>query len=84
MYLAKIYVQLKKDVLDAQGKAAKKALESSGFQMVKDVKIGKEIRIILDEDDKEIASEKVKQMCESLLVNHVMEDYDFDIVEVKK
>jgi len=84
VFLVKIYVQLKKDILDAQGKATKKALESLGFEGVQDVRIGKEIRILLDGRDISEVSEKVRQMCDKLLINPVMEDYDFKIMEVEK
>lgn len=84
MFIAKVYVQLKKDILDAQGKATKKALESLGFEGVEDVRIGKEIKILLDGGDISDVSEKVRQMCDKLLINPVMENYHFEITEVGK
>jgi phosphoribosylformylglycinamidine synthase PurS subunit len=84
VFIAKVYVQLKKDILDAQGKATKKALESLGFEGVEDVRIGKEIKILLDGGDISDVSEKVRQMCDKLLINPVMENYHFEITEVGK
>ncbi len=84
MFIAKVYVQLKKDILDAQGKATKKALESVGCEGVEDVRIGKEIKILLDGGDISDVSEKVRQMCDKLLINPVMENYHFEITEVGK
>ncbi|HBD9076053.1 TPA: phosphoribosylformylglycinamidine synthase subunit PurS, partial [Campylobacter jejuni] len=66
-------------VLDPQGKAVEKALHSLNFNSVKEVKIAKQIKISLDEKDEKLAKEQVKKMCEELLVNSVIEDYELVI-----
>jgi phosphoribosylformylglycinamidine synthase len=76
---AVVNVYLKQGVLDPQGKAAHHALDSLGFEGVKDVRIGKQIVLELDTDDKSKAKEEVTQMCETLLANTVIEDYDIEI-----
>ena len=75
-----VNVYLKEGVLDPQGKAAKHALEAMKFKGVKDVRIGKQIVIELDESDKDKAQKEVREMCETLLANTVIEDYDIEIV----
>lgn len=55
-----------------------KALHSLNFNSVKEVKIAKQIKISLDEKDEKLAKEQVK-MCEELLVNSVIEDYELII-----
>ena len=75
-----VNVYLKEGVLDPQGKAAHHALESMNFKGVQDVRIGKQIVISLDTDDKEEAQNEVKEMCETLLANTVIEDYTIEIV----
>jgi len=77
---AVVNVYLKEGVLDPQGKAAHHALESMNFKGVQDVRIGKQIIIKLDTDDKEVAQSEVKEMCETLLANTVIEDYAIEIV----
>jgi len=74
-----INVFLKNGVLDPQGKATQKALHALNFDKVLDVRIAKQIRIDLDESDKEKARIQVQKMCEQLLVNEVIEDYEFVI-----
>jgi phosphoribosylformylglycinamidine synthase len=74
-----VNVFLKEGVLDPQGKAAHHALDSLGFDSVADVRIGKQIIIKLDTDDKAKGEAEVKEMCETLLANTVIEDYTIEI-----
>jgi phosphoribosylformylglycinamidine synthase len=74
-----VNVYLKEGVLDPQGKAAHHALDSLGFEGVEDVRIGKQIVLQLSTDDKAKAEAEVKEMCETLLANTVIEDYDIEI-----
>ncbi len=76
---AKVYVTLKKSVLDPQGKAVQHALSTIGFQEVKDVRIGKYIELDLGVVDKAQAENKIKTMCEKLLANTVIEDFKFEL-----
>ncbi len=75
-----INVSLKAGVLDSQGKAVHHALDSLHFKSVNDVRVGKQIILKLDETDKEKAMKDVTQMCEDLLANTVIEDYDIELV----
>ncbi|MBI2981463.1 MAG: phosphoribosylformylglycinamidine synthase subunit PurS [Deltaproteobacteria bacterium] len=72
---AKIYITLKPGVLDPQGKAVQQALASLGFNEVKDVRIGKYIELELEKN----SQERIRQMCEKLLANTVIESYRFEI-----
>ena len=76
---ATVNVYLKNGVLDPQGKAAHHALDSLGFEGVNDVRIGKQIIMDIDANDKAEAEAKVKEMCETLLANTVIEDYNIEI-----
>ena len=76
---ATVNVFLKDGVLDPQGKAAHHALDSLSFASVQDVRIGKQIIIKLDSTDKTKAEAEVKEMCETLLANTVIEDYTIEI-----
>ena len=79
MTKAVVNVFLKEGVLDPQGKAAHHALDSLGFDGVSDVRIGKQIIIKLDTDDRADAEAEVKEMCETLLANTVIEDYTIEL-----
>ncbi|SHF25834.1 phosphoribosylformylglycinamidine synthase [Caldanaerobius fijiensis DSM 17918] len=80
--IAKIKVTLKKGISDPQGQAIKGSLQTLGFGNVQDVRVGKYIEILIDEQEMKTAEEKVKEMCEKLLANPVIEDYTFEITEV--
>jgi phosphoribosylformylglycinamidine synthase len=75
---AKVYVTLRKSILDPQGKVIQHALDSLGFREVKDVRMGKYIELELGESDRAKAEEKLKSMCEKLLANTVIEDYRYE------
>jgi phosphoribosylformylglycinamidine synthase len=76
---AKVHVTLKNGVLDPQGKAIGNALAALGFTGVGDVRQGKFIELDLDETDPAAAETKVREMCEKLLANTVIENYRIDI-----
>jgi phosphoribosylformylglycinamidine synthase len=74
-----INVFLKNGVLDSQGKAVQHALSGHGFETVRDVRVGKQIIVEMDESDEAVAKEKVAHMCEELLANMVIEEYEIEI-----
>ncbi len=76
---AKVYVTLKKSVLDPQGKAVQQALSSMGFNEVKDVRMGKYIELDLGAIEKTQAEQKIKSMCEKLLANTVIEEFRYEL-----
>lgn len=76
-----VNIALKQGVLDDQGKATHHALDTLGFkEVVKDVRVGKQIIMELNSSSKEETYEEVVKMCEKLLANTVIEDYDIEIV----
>ena len=77
---AKVHVTLKNGVLDPQGKAIGHALGNLGFAGVGDVRQGKYIEIELAEKDRARAEAAVRQMCEKLLANTVIENYTVELV----
>ncbi len=77
---ARIHITLKNGVLDPQGKAIQHALTGLGFDAVEDVRQGKYIEVELSEDDAAAARTQVSDMCEKLLANTVIENYDIEIV----
>ena len=73
-----VFVTLKKDVLDPQGKAVENALQNVGLNSVQSVRQGKYFTIEVNETDEEKASETVKLSCEKLLANQMIEDFKFN------
>lgn len=73
---AKVHVMLKNGVLDPQGEAVKHALGTLGFAGVEGVRQGKVIELDLAEGTTEAT---VKEMCEKLLANTVIESYSIEM-----
>ncbi len=76
---AKIKITLKDGVLDPQGKAIEGALASLEFTGVDNVRQGKYIELDLAETDKAKAKTQLDAMCEKLLANTVIEDYEVEL-----
>ncbi|MBU6445449.1 MAG: phosphoribosylformylglycinamidine synthase subunit PurS [Alphaproteobacteria bacterium] len=76
---ARVFVTLKTGVLDPQGKAIGHALEGLGFKGVGEVRQGKLIEIDLAETDEAKARAALKEMCEKLLANTVIEKYEIEL-----
>lgn len=79
MIRARVTVTLKNGVLDPQGKAIEHALDSLGFSGVDSVRQGKVFDLELDTADKAKAEADLKEMCERLLANTVIENYSIAI-----
>ena len=82
MYLAKVYVTLKPTVNDPQGLTIKNGLHTLGFVSVESVRAGKYMEIKLDEANRADAEEQVKEMCQKLLANSIIEDFRFELGEI--
>jgi phosphoribosylformylglycinamidine synthase PurS subunit len=76
---ARVTVTLKTSVLDPQGKAIEGALKSLGFGGVESVRQGKVFDLEVAGSDKAKAEAEIKQMCEKLLANTVIESYRVEI-----
>ena len=76
---AKIHVTLKQGILDPQGKAIEHALESLGFKNAANVRVGKYMELDVQEQDQAKGEAQVKQMCETLLANTVIEEYRYEL-----
>ncbi|AGA23729.1 phosphoribosylformylglycinamidine synthase subunit PurS [Bacillus subtilis subsp. subtilis] len=81
MYKVKVYVSLKESVLDPQGSAVQHALHSMTYNEVQDVRIGKYMELTIEKSDRDL-DVLVKEMCEKLLANTVIEDYRYEVEEV--
>ena len=77
---AKVYVTLKKQVLDPQGKTIEHALSDLGFEGVESVRYGKFLELELKGSDEKKAAEELDAICKKLVANPVIEDYRFDII----
>ncbi len=76
---AKIRVTLKPGILDPQGKAIEHALATLGFATASNVRMGKYLELDLNESAKDKAEAQVKAMCEKLLANTIIEEYQYEL-----
>ncbi|WP_243290982.1 phosphoribosylformylglycinamidine synthase subunit PurS [Bacillus sp. FJAT-47783] len=81
MYKVKVYVTLRESVLDPQGSAVKESLHSMNYKEVQDVRIGKYMELLIEKSERDV-EEVLKEMCDKLLANPVIEDYRYEIEEV--
>jgi phosphoribosylformylglycinamidine synthase PurS subunit len=75
-----VTVYPRREILDPQGKAIRDALTRVGFSGVGDVRAGKSFEISLDAVDARAAEGQLREMCEKLLANTVVEDYSVEIL----
>ncbi|HEX3581500.1 MAG TPA: phosphoribosylformylglycinamidine synthase subunit PurS [Thermoanaerobaculia bacterium] len=80
---AVVTIELKPSVLDPQGKAIQHSLSSLGFAGVEDVRVGKLFKIVLADGGQSRADveSQLRQMCERLLANTVIENFSYTLEE---
>ena len=77
---ARVTIMLKDGVLDPQGEAIKQALTSLEYNKVNSVRQGKVIVLDLSESSEEAAIDSIQEMCEKLLANTVIENYEIKLL----
>ena len=75
----KIFVSLKNGVLDPQGKAVERSLHTLGYEEVHDVRVGKFVELNLQAGSREAAEDRIREMCDRLLANPVIENFHYEI-----
>jgi phosphoribosylformylglycinamidine synthase subunit PurS len=80
MKKVKIYVTLKESILDPQGSAVQGSLKKIGYEEVADLRIGKYLEVTIGDTDRNVDT-IVKEMCEKVLTNTVIENYRYEIEE---
>ena len=80
MKKVKVYVTLRESVLDPQGSAVMGALHSMEYKEVTDVRIGKYLELQIEEGTRDLDA-LIREMCEKLLTNTVIEDYRYEVEE---
>ena len=73
-----VFVTLKTEVLDPQGKAVENALGDIGLSSIKNVRQGKYFILEVDENDEAKSLKIVKSSCEKLLANQTIENFKFN------
>jgi len=81
-FRAAIQIQLRKQILDVQGKTVEHALHSLGFTDVQDVHIGKYVELTVSAADQTNARAQVEDACRRLIANPIMEDFHVELQEL--
>jgi phosphoribosylformylglycinamidine synthase len=79
MMRVKVFISFKNGVLDPQGKAIERSLHTLGYSEVQDVRTGKYLELNVEVNSREGAESRIREMCDKLLTNPVIEDYRFEI-----
>ncbi len=72
---ARVLIRPKAGILDPQGEAVERARPALGFAGVRNVHVGRLIE--LDVED----AEQLQPMCEKLLANPLVEDYEIQLLD---
>jgi phosphoribosylformylglycinamidine synthase len=81
-YEARIEVSHLPGILDPQGATVERSFPALGYRNVREVRIGKCIRLVVDAPDRDAARAQVEAMCEQLLANPVIEAYEIELTEL--
>jgi phosphoribosylformylglycinamidine synthase len=76
---ARLYVTLKRAVLDPQGKAVARSLKDLGYGEVEDVRVGRLVEVELAARSPEEARQRLDEMCKRLIANPVIEEYRVEL-----
>ncbi|UOD35907.1 phosphoribosylformylglycinamidine synthase subunit PurS [Deferribacteraceae bacterium V6Fe1] len=79
MMKVRVYVKLKDTVLDPQGEAILQSAKRNGYDFIEDVRVGKIFELEVSEAENHEA--KVKQLCDKLLANPIIEEYSIKMGE---
>jgi phosphoribosylformylglycinamidine synthase subunit PurS len=72
--LARVLITPKEGILDPQGKAVERALPTLGYETVGDVRVGRLVELEFED------RAELEELCEKLLVNPLIEDYEIEEV----
>ena len=82
MYQARIHITLKPTVNDPQGVTVLSSLHRLGFISADDVRVGKYLMVNSNESDRAKAEATATEMCQKLLANPVIENFQFELEEM--
>jgi phosphoribosylformylglycinamidine synthase subunit PurS len=72
---ARVLIRPKQGILDPQGQTVERALPALGFEGVSDVRIGRLVELEVTDPG------RLEEMCEKLLANPLIEDYEVVLIE---
>lgn len=82
-FIAQVKVMPLKNLLDPQGKAVQMGLKNIGYENVSEVRVGKNITLMIEAENIESAKKQAEEMSKSLLANPIIEEFEVEIEAVK-
>jgi phosphoribosylformylglycinamidine synthase PurS subunit len=76
----RVLVRPKEGILDPQGQAVERALAALGYERVSDVHVGRLVELEVGGEADEVVPQ-VEEMCERLLANPLIEDYEVEVLD---
>ncbi|MFQ5690313.1 MAG: phosphoribosylformylglycinamidine synthase subunit PurS [Gemmatimonadota bacterium] len=83
-YAIEIRITPRPGILDPEGETIARALSNLGYEGVSRVRVGRLIRLALRAEDPEAARAEVSRMCEELISNPLIEDYEIRVAEAEE
>lgn len=77
MALARVLIRPKAGILDPQGEAVQRALPALGFDGASEVRVGRLVELEIDD---KASSDELDQICEQLLANPLIEEYEIELL----
>jgi phosphoribosylformylglycinamidine synthase PurS subunit len=74
----RVLVRPKEGILDPQGQAVERALPALGYEGVSKVRVGRLIELEVSDKAPDAATSRVREMCERLLANPLIESYQVE------
>ena len=81
-FKAEVTIMPLEALLDPQGKAVSSSMKNIGVPEITGVRVGKFMTMHVDAKDENQASQKVKDACEKLLCNAIMEEFKFTLTAI--
>ncbi len=82
-FKAEIDIMPQDALLDPQGKAVSHSMKTIGLAEITDIRIGRHIQLYVEASNESEGKEKVTAACKKLLVNQVMERFEFTLEAVE-
>lgn len=81
IFHAEAIITPREGVLDTQGKAVEKTLTHLGYKGLEEVRVGRIVTMRIEAENSGAAAEAVKNMCQDLLANDLIETYKISVKE---
>ncbi len=74
-----VTINRRSEIADPEGTTVKRALEELGFTEVSEVRMDRVIHMDVEGSDPESVRKRVKEMCQQMLANPVLEDFEVEV-----